>query len=517
MFKKFGLPIIAVLAVWGLLSGWASAAAGNSTAELAFEQGLSAFEEGKWGEALTYFDQAIIADPTYATAYHYRGTALLQLNQPEEAIKALEKAKSLDPNTVDVYLDLGTAYQKMGRLNDALAAFKEEVKRHPDSAQAQYSLGYLLITRKEYEAALGPLAKARELDPKMAPAARYYEGSALFALNRPLEAKAAFQEVLGMNPAPELAAACKQYIGLIEGGGTAGGAGGGAPAKRWGIIGALLYQYDSNVIAATSETQFPTSVEGKQISHKDDSRAVLTLFAKWQFLSADPWSAEARYSFYQSLHAELSSFNLQNHAGELVGGRTFSMGGYKSGVTMSYLASVALLGDKLSWYSVDHVVTPTFTIKWSKTFSTAFSYRFIYEDFKEETPNRDNITNGGSVDLYYGYWGTHGMLKGSLGFDYSDAKDKDYDLQRPWLSVGTDLSLPWKIRTRLMLRYQEDKYFRTDANRVDDIFITDFMVFRPIWGPLEANINANYRMNNSTVNSFEYKRTIFGAGILARF
>lgn len=506
MFKKFSLSLAAFLLVWGSLAGMARA--GNAAAELAFERGLSAYEESQWGEALSYFDQAIAADSNYAIAHHYRGTTLLQLNQPEEAIKALEKSRDLDPNAPDIYLDLGSAYQKAGRSDDALAAFKEEVRRRPDSAQAQFSLGYALILRKEYQAAMAPLAKSRELDSSLAAPARFYEGSALFAMNKRDNAKVAFKEVLGMNPPPELANACRKYIAAIEGGGG---------AKRWGLIGTVLYQYDTNVVAASSGTEFPTTIEDNQISRKEDSRGVITLYTRWQFLKADPWSAEARYSFYQSFHGELSMFNLQNHTPELIGGRTFSMGGRESGITLDYRASIALLGEKLPMYSVSHTVTPSFAIKWSPKFSTAFSYRFISEDFESTQPDRDNTTHGGYIDFFWKFWGDRATLKETVGYDFSDAKDNDYDITRPWESLSLDLNLPWKVRTRLSLRYQNDNHHNSLSSRVDDIFTTELLVFRPIWGPIEANLNVNYRLNNSSDEIFEYERTIVGGGVVVRF
>jgi len=73
------------------------------------------------------------------------------------------------------------------------------------------------------------------------------------------------------------------------------------------------------------------------------------------------------------------------------------------------------------------------------------------------------------------------------------------------------------VRTRLSLRYQNDNHYDSLSSRVDDIFTTELLVFRPIWGPIEANLNINYRLNNSSEEIFQYERTIVGGGVVARF
>lgn len=480
--------------------------------EVAFERGLAAFEQQKWAEALNFFDEAIKTDPDYAPAHHYRGMTLLKLLQPDEAIKALEKAKSLNPNEKEINLDLGTAYLAAGKLDPAIEAFRQELAVNPASGDANYHLGYALLKKKRYEEALEPFGKARQLNPALAIPARFYEGVALYNLKRYQESKQAFKEVLGMNPPPETASASQRYLEAIEGAGET--------PKRWSFVGSLLYQYDTNVVTANDDTDFPITINGDEISDQEDSRILLTLYGRWNFWRTDNWSAEARYSFYQSFHFEVEEFNLQNHSPELELARRVNIGSKSAAVALTYRAGIALLGEELHTYSINHWVTPSFSLRWSDSLASILSYRFNAEDFDEEDPDRDNLAHSGIIETifsYRGLWDKPGTLKLSVGFDFEDAQDEAYDVTRPWVRVTAQNSFPLSITSRIMLYYENENHFNDDYDRIDDVFVGELALFKKLWGPVEANINFNYKMNNSTEKNFEYERTIVGGGIVVRF
>lgn len=501
-FFAFSIAIYSSTPVLGL----------TESGEVAFERGLASFEQQKWAEALSYFDETIKTDPDYAPAHHYRGMTLLKLLQPEEAIKALAKAKSLDPNEREINLDLGTAYLEAGKLDLAIEAFEQELAINPTNANANYNLGYALLKKKKYGEALEPFSKARQLNPGLAIPARFYEGVALYNLKRYNEAREAFKEVLAMNPSAEVASASKRYLDAIEGAGEA--------PKRWGFVSSVLYQYDTNVVTANEDTDFPITIDGEEISDQEDSRILLTLYGRWNFLKTDNWSAEARYSFYQSFHFEVDEFNLQNHSPELELARRLNIGSKTGALMLNYRAGIALLGQDLNMYSVNHWVTPSFYMRLSSNFATMLSYRFNAEDFDEEDPDRDNLAHSGIVESifsYRGLWDKPAVLRLAVGFDFEDAQDEAYDIRRPWVRLIAQNSFPLRINSRIMLYYENETHFNDDYDRVDDVFVGELALFKQLWGPVEANINFNYRMNNSTEKNFEYERTIVGGGFVVRF
>ena len=187
------------------------------------------------------------------------------------------------------------------------------------------------------------------------------------------DAKAAFKEVLGMNPSPEVADASRKYLDAM---GQTGG-----PVKKWGVTAAALYQYDNNVVTASRGTDFPISINDEEVSNQEDSRGVVTLYGYWQFLDRGGWEGRMSYGFYQSFHAEVDQFNLQNHAPELAGLRKFRLGGFDAAAGLKYSASIAFLDTDLDVYSVNHFATPSIWIKWNSILATRFNYRFNFEDF----------------------------------------------------------------------------------------------------------------------------------------
>jgi|GEM_PF-4075418 len=495
-----------------LILGFVSAFAQETewgAGEFAFEEGLSAFEEGNWPVALRKFTEAAKAEPNNAQAHHYRGVTLLKLNQPEAAIQALSKARDLNPEMEDVNLDLGQAYQELGKLDEAEQAYREEIKGHPDNADAHFSLGYLLFTKGRYEECIAKFAKARELDPKLGAAARFYEGAALFKTGKAAEAKTAFNQVLGMNPSPEITAAAKKYLEAIK---TK------APKKNWGLVGSMIYQWDSNVVAASHDAIFPLTIGEDQVSGQEDWRTVLTLSGYYRFTPVKPWIVEARYSFYQSFHNELHIFNLQNHSPAITISRTQKLLGRDFMVALDYSFGEALMDTDLSWYSVNHWITSSFTIKWSKSLTETLGYRFNIEDFREMNPNRDNTSNTVFDRLSWVFWNRRASLSHMVGMDFEESEDQAYDVQRFWTRLALGAMLPLKVKTKLSLGYEYENHQNDDVlEREDHAYSIEFLLFRSIWGPLEANVGVVYKENQSNVDSFSYDRTIVGGGLIVRY
>jgi len=495
--------------------------------EIAFEEGLAAFEEGNWPVALTKFSEALKAEPDHAPAHQYMGVTLLKLKQPGEAVKELEKAKALDPKAQDVNLDLGQAYQEIGKLDEAEKAYRDEIKNYPKNAQAHFSLGYALFMKKMYPECLEHFAEARKLAPDLAAAAKFYEGAALFKTDKKTEAQSTFEAVLKMNPSPEIASGAKKYLEAIKGKGE-------KPRKKRGLVASLLYQYDTNVIAASEETQFPVILEDEEISDSEGMRMVLTLSGFVRYMKLKPWEFEARYAFYQNRHFEpviapgsskgwarapdLEMFNLQNHSPAVTISRTQKISDKKTLVALDYRFGEALLGNDLTWYSVNHYVTPMFRLYWTNKLYTAIGYRFNIEDFNESQPNRDNMAHTGFIKTNWIFWNKRASLTATTGFDYEDGENVAYDVYRPWVKAALGAKLPYKIKTKLSLGYEYEDHFNDDLqNRQDDVYSAELLVFRPIWEHVEANLGASYKDNHSNVGALSYDRTIVGGGVVFRY
>ena len=69
--------------------------------------------EGKYEEAIVYYNKAIELDPNNSAAYNNRGFAKDCLHKYEDSIKDFNKVIELTPNYTNAYYDRGNA-KKIG-------------------------------------------------------------------------------------------------------------------------------------------------------------------------------------------------------------------------------------------------------------------------------------------------------------------------------------------------------------------------------------------------------------------
>jgi tetratricopeptide (TPR) repeat protein len=77
------------------------------------------FKMGNAEESLSYFRQALAADPKLMDAHAGLGKALIQLKRYPEALEAMEEAIKIDPKLASIHLYLSQAYRALGRADDA--------------------------------------------------------------------------------------------------------------------------------------------------------------------------------------------------------------------------------------------------------------------------------------------------------------------------------------------------------------------------------------------------------------
>jgi Flp pilus assembly protein TadD len=105
-------------------------------------------------------------------AYLFAGSALMQLNEFEQARHDLEVALQLNPKLPGLYTLVGMARDQTGDAKAAELAFREALKENPNDFQANLYLGTILYKRRDLEEARPFLEEALRLSPS-SPLARY--------------------------------------------------------------------------------------------------------------------------------------------------------------------------------------------------------------------------------------------------------------------------------------------------------------------------------------------------------
>ena len=118
------------------------------------------------GEAMTSFDRAIAANPSYAQAYYKKGQLSVRSRNFNAARESLNKAVELDPSYAPAYRELADMYYYAGQYDLALSTFQKYIglaEKSP-ATDAQYA-SFLYLTKK-YPEALTEVNKVLATDPK---------------------------------------------------------------------------------------------------------------------------------------------------------------------------------------------------------------------------------------------------------------------------------------------------------------------------------------------------------------
>lgn len=173
--------------------------AGEGEAELGLRQGDAARKQGRWAEALGYYEQSLRAGRESGRIHNARGDCLLELGQLPEALAAYRLAAQLEPKLAVAYAGIGKANLRAGRPLEAVAALEKAVDLEPRQASFWSLLGLAQATAGKFEAAAGAYRQVVQLQPGNAQAWRD-QGTALLRLGRAAEGLASYERYLALDP-----------------------------------------------------------------------------------------------------------------------------------------------------------------------------------------------------------------------------------------------------------------------------------------------------------------------------
>ncbi len=105
------------------------------------------------GEAMSSYDRAIGANPSYAQAYYKKGALNVRSRNYNAARESLNKAIELDPSYAPAHRELADMYYYAGQYDLALESFQKYIglaEKSP-ATDAQYA-SFLYLTKKYPEA-----------------------------------------------------------------------------------------------------------------------------------------------------------------------------------------------------------------------------------------------------------------------------------------------------------------------------------------------------------------------------
>jgi len=93
------------------------------------EQGMEAYRQERYAQAIERFRQAIAQDPQVFNAYFYLAASLSALGRDREAIEAMKKAQKVRPGSSVTYYNLALLYRRIGRAREARQCLEDALRR----------------------------------------------------------------------------------------------------------------------------------------------------------------------------------------------------------------------------------------------------------------------------------------------------------------------------------------------------------------------------------------------------
>ncbi len=179
-----------------------------------------------------------------------------------------------------------------------------------------------------------------------------------------------------------------------------------AGAKDWWLDLSAAAMFDDRV-----------TVDEDDSSATSDAAVVLELDAGYKLVNESDTRVEIGYDFYQSIYAERTDFNWQEHHPTI--SAWTKLGGVKLGLSYGY-TNALLDGD---FYYEQHAVTPSIAAYLSDDVQLILSYRYYDKNYNPADDARDATGHQPNADLYF-YFGENKKAYVQLGAGYTDEETK---------------------------------------------------------------------------------------------
>jgi protein O-mannosyl-transferase len=152
-----------------------------------------------WENSITLFTHTLAVTENNYVAHTNLGDALDKQGRYGEAMRHYGEALRLKPDDAFVYDKMATDLDIVGRSDDAVAYYRKSLQLEPGNARVRNNLGITLIRRGEADEAIKQFMKAVALDPGLVDA-HYNLGLALAEKGKIEEAIQHYAEALRLNP-----------------------------------------------------------------------------------------------------------------------------------------------------------------------------------------------------------------------------------------------------------------------------------------------------------------------------
>jgi len=138
----------------------------NDESSLNYILGYQAEIEGRWAEALKYYEEASKLDPASPYLKVQIGRILLRTGKVKSATEKIEEVTKNYPDYLPALRLLGQLYNGRKKTDDAIRIYEKIVRIDPNDAEAHLLLGVLYASEKRYSESIEVLQKFSKKQPR---------------------------------------------------------------------------------------------------------------------------------------------------------------------------------------------------------------------------------------------------------------------------------------------------------------------------------------------------------------
>ncbi len=433
-------------------------AGASEQSEVLFTQGLEALRRSDLATARARLEEAAKADPSDAVARYWLGIACARDGDDRAAEAAFDEAIAIDPAYSEAVLSRGNARARLG---------EREAARRDWSRAAEIAVG----TPVEREA-------RRQMDM---PRAR-----------------------------------------------------GGKP-RDWDASIGMGVEYDTNVVLFPNQGDAPLTTAGvpfRPSGPRSDTRFLYEVNAGYRFVDDDTWTVGTRQWLRAATQVRTEDVSFIDYSPSLYVN-------YKADpVTIGLQYTFTLFGEGGDMFLLRHQVEPSITVREGSQSWTRLWYRYANFDYRytaSATINQDGSGNTVGLDQYLLLFDKRGYARAGLAFERDLTQGSEYDAS--FFSMSAELLAP--LPGDVFLRLQGEQlwgdydnlsiysrpaflfYFgspvRVGERQRQTLTEGSATLSRDFGSHWTLATRYTYYVNQSTVDAFDYNRSIYSLFASYRF
>jgi tetratricopeptide (TPR) repeat protein len=516
LLKKLYSPIIVAL-LFLSISPFASA---QQDAMNYFVDGVDAFEDGLYEDAVLSLKLAIDLDSSNLEFQYYLGLSYTALNRYEEALKVFESIVAKEPETFrKVYFEIAAIYSKQEEYQKTVDVLTIAEKIDPNEVRVYLEKGYVYQRLKDYDQSIENFNRVKDLEPKMLQVTYYNIATVHFEAGAFDKANEMFNKAIEVDPETSTAENARQSMRNIKGARRA--------LRPWYLSSSFSWGYDSNVLFKALE-QEGVVIGPNLVTDVADQFQTFLLRGGVKFLNRKELEAGAGYSLYTTGYKTLNQNNILGHIPHLYLNYSrhpfylrvpYDFGYYYTGANEDGNNNFFFLtfGSGSEKKLKMHNIIPTLTIAEPYNLKSEITLGYQNKDYLDEITS-DAWNYSGAIVQSYKI--PKSQYYPRLGYKYlnEDAKDDVSSFNYHQVLLGISGPIYWEIRGDGSITYERINFvfnplYATVGERRDNKYVATISLNRPISDMFQLSLAYFYTHNNSNVtrggiDPFQFKKHV---------